>query len=247
MKTLFKIMRSTITSLLFFLLIVSIIVQFAFTAFNRDIKKVRNLIDADYILEEIKTEFNGIPLDDKILSLAREYIDGYADYVFSKRSYPSIQTLDTKNLTDEEKTLAENILQELQNKIDLKYETVVKIRETSNFMTNGSIYLLINIGTILIFLIFAISLLDFKKAFCFLGIAIASGGFISMLISALLLSKIPKLQNPILRLFASSIFGKNITSSIYRRALIYMAIGIVLFGAIFYIDKILKKRQITTK
>lgn len=240
-------MRSIITSLLFFVLIVSIVAQFAFTSFNRDIKKVRNLIDADYILEEIKSEYGQLPSDEKILNLAHEYIDGYADYVFSKRSYPSIQTLDTRNLTDEEKALAETVLRELQNKIDLKYETVVKIRDTSNFVTNGSIYLLINIGVILVFLVFSISLMNFKKSFSFLGIAIAGGGFIGMLTSAILLSRIPKLKNPILRLFASSVFNRTITSSIYQRALIYMFIGLILFLSIFFVDKMLKKRQIATK
>lgn len=240
-------MRSAITSLLFLLLTIGLVVQFAFTITNHNIKKVRDKIDTEYILNLAETEFGGIKLQGPIRELALEYIDGYADYVFSKRSYPSLQTLDMKDLSDEEKIIVENVLAELQKKIDLKYETVLKIRETSNFMTNGSIYLLINIGTILIFLFLTISLLNFKKALLLFGIAFIASSLINVLAYSIIFAKIKTISTPLIRLFALSIFSSSLTVAIYKTILIYMLIGLILFFSIYVTEKILKKRQIQTK
>lgn len=245
MKTLFKILRSTFTSFLFIILTLGIAIQIIFTITNTDIKKFKDLIKPDLILEKLS---NDLAFDnDNIKDIVIEYIDGYIDYIFSKRSYPSIQTLDTKNLSEEEKLVAEQVLLELQKETELDYEVIAKIRDVSNILTNKSIFLMINIGVFLLFLILTICSMDFKRSLKSLSLSISLSGFIVILFASLLSSKIDSLADPFMKTILTCIYSGNLKSIIYRNACIYILLGIILFFVIFILNKTLEKRQILTK
>lgn len=244
MKTLFKILRSIATSLLFLLLIIVITLQFTFLVINSNTRKIKNLIDPELVLQDVAGP--DLILNDNIKSVSLQFINGYIDYIFSKRSYPSIQTIDTNKLSEEDKTLAENILKELQRRIDLDYKTIVEIRNLSNFITNGSLHLLVDISVLFVFLVLTINVFSFKKSIRLLGLSLSIAGGISFLMSTIAFSKISKIANPILKSFGKSIFNTRIRSSIFRMSMIYIVIGIIITLSIYLIDKYNNRRQIQT-
>ena len=99
MKKTIKILRSTIASLLFLILIVTVIVQFTFTSIHKDHIRIPDRISREKILNEILKDNT---LKDETKKIAIEYIDNYINYIFYKRSYPSIQTIDFENLPEEQ-------------------------------------------------------------------------------------------------------------------------------------------------
>ena len=131
MKTTIKIMRSVSTSLLFLLITILIMLQFIFTVVRINTRNISDLIDRETLLENILDEKIE---DEQIKNLALDYTEDYLNYVFYKRSYPSIQNVDFSSLEESQITPAREYINTLKDKIDLEYETIVKMRNINFFI-----------------------------------------------------------------------------------------------------------------
>lgn len=238
MKTLFKISRSIITSLLILLLIGMTFVHIGFTGLKLNARDIENLIDREKLLD---TNLEDIPKEISIRSVILNYIDDYIKYVFHKKSYPSIQTVDFKDLTEEERALTEKLILQINDNIDLEYERVVQIRNFNNFISNGSIYLIINVTIFLLFVILAIVNLSFKKGFLYSSLSLSIGGLIALLF-LLFRSNFLNRFTDVLKNFIESALSENLISSLFELSAIYFGVGLIVFALIITYDKFLKKK-----
>jgi len=85
LKTLFKILRSTVTSLLFILLTIALSIEFIFLFIRSENGNLKNLIDQKVLLEILVKETPTTPSIKKVLT---EYIDDQLNYIFYATSYP---------------------------------------------------------------------------------------------------------------------------------------------------------------
>ncbi len=245
MKTLFKILRSILTSLLFLCMTFGIIVQFSFTCFHKSPQRVPDYIDREAILDSALEEKT---VSKETRAVLLEYVDNYIDYVFYKRSYPSIQTVDYNSLPEGEISYAKTLVQTLNKKIDIEYDTIVKIRSINNLISNGAIFLMINIGLFIIFLITLILLRNLKKSLLILGLSTIIGTLLSLIGSIILASNIKKWLAAPTYAVLHSILDKKFLSGIHAQALIYIVIGLIIFLTTYiYSKRDLFKRQYSTK
>lgn len=238
MKTLFKISRSIITSLLILLLIGTTFIHIGFTALRMNARDIEHLIDREKLLE---TGLDEVPENDALRSVILNYIDDYIKYVFHKKSYPSIQTVDFKDLTEEEKLSAEKLILKVSDTLDIEYERVIQIRNFNNFISNGSIYLIINVAVFLLFVILSIISLSFKKGSMYGFLSVSIGGLISLLF---LLSRNGFLNKfpDVLKNFIESALSEELISSLFKLSVIYFVVGFLIFTFILVYDKFLKKK-----
>lgn len=236
MKTLLKIMRSTIASLFFLILTASLTIHFAFTLTKLQDARISDLIDRDALLLEVvdKTSLD----NPNIQKLADAYIEDYIKYVFYRRSYPSIQTIKMDDLNESEQELAKEVLNEIKLKIDIDYENILTIRGIDSIISNGAIYFLINIGILLLVLILSIILFDFSKAFEILGISGIAAGLVSLIGSSIIIANLRTLLPKDIYRFASTIINDDVTTRIFDQAIIYICIGLILSLSIFLFTKI---------
>ncbi len=226
MKKTIKILRSTIASLLFLILIVTVIVQFTFTSIHKDHIRIPDRISREKILNEILKDNT---LKDETKKIAIEYIDNYINYIFYKRSYPSIQTIDFENLPEEQINEAKNTISKINKEIELDYELIIKMREVNNTISNGSIYLMLNIAILVILLLIMIVTFEPIKTLIFFGIGIIIGTLLSLIGSIILASNIQTLVPQALHIILDSIISKRFLSSIHAQSLIYIIIGMIIF------------------
>lgn len=223
MKTIFKILRSIVTSLLFLLLVFAISVHFTFTIIQCLPKRLSDTLNRDTILASLSQE----SLDEETKELAKNYIDDYISFVFYKRSYPSIQTVDYTRIPEENIPHARQIIEEINKKIDIDYENVIKIRTVTGFLENGSIYLLVNIGVLVSFLLLTITRFDFKKSFFGLGASLILGAILSLIGSVILASSLNSLLPENVYILLNSGVTDELLSRIHAQAIAYIIIGII--------------------
>lgn len=239
MKTLFKISRSIITSLLFLLLIAILLLQFLFHVVSSNGRKISTLIDREYVL---KTLIKDEELDEEQKTVALDYIDKYLNYVFYKRSYPSLETIDISNLDESKMQETKSILNTLKKKTDLNYEMICQIRDINSFITNGSISLLVSIMVVPIYLSLAIVRMSFKSATKISGIAILATGLIILISSTILFANLNNLNILFLKICLESILTKKLKNYIYKVAILYLIVGILILAS-FYIPSLTQKRR----
>lgn len=239
MKTLKKISRSTIASLLFLLLTVAIITQFFFTIIRTQ-GKIPDIIDRDYIISSLNTK-QEVPNHLKIH--IKNYLDQYIRYIFYKRSYPSIDTLNYGDLNKEEIETVKKILYDIKEQIDISYENVVMIRNINNFLTNGSIYLIINISIFLIFIVLTIIIQDFKKSFKIFNISLFVSSLIILSMNLWIHLLLQNILNPSLYNLIKNSIDTSIILKINNQGFIYMFLSIVLYFSLTYSEKIYLKFQ----
>ena len=118
MKTLFNIMRSIITSFVFIILTIAIMIQFFFTMFRLQGDRLSDLIDREniYILVADDIRIKDNPL---FKNVSIKYIDDYINYVFYKRSFPSIDVNAIENLEENNKKDILESIDIVKNKMDL--------------------------------------------------------------------------------------------------------------------------------
>ncbi len=239
MKKTLTILRSIVTSLLFLLLVFVISIQFFFATIFINNKRIPDMIDEKTFLYNIIDE--KFIENEEVEKILIDYIKDYKNYVFYKRSYPSIETISLDALTDEDKYITKDYLQNLKKSMNIEYSTITKIRNTTNLMTNGSIFLLINIATFVSYIILVISILSFKKGTKFLGIALSLSGIITIIINTSLTNTIKNLSPITLKLFLENIITNNLSPLGFKLSLIYISIGLILFFVLFIYDKLIKK------
>ncbi len=239
MKKTLTILRSIVTSLLFLLLVFVISIQFIFATIFINNKRIPDMIDEKKVLYNI-VDKNTIE-NEAIEKTLIDYIKDYKNYVFYKRSYPSIETFTLDTLTDEDKSITKDYLQKLKKSMNIEYFTITKIRNTTNLMTNGSIFLLINIATFVAYILLVLSIFSFKKGTKLLGIALSLSGIVTIIINTSLTSTIKTLSPITLKLFLENIITNNLSPLGFKLSLIYISIGLILFFALFIYDKLIKK------
>lgn len=245
MKTLFKIARSIIASLLFLILIFAIVIQFTFTLIHKEPKRIPDKISRQELLYEI---LDNQTLEPETEKLAIDYIDDYLNYIFYKRSYPSTQTIDFDNLPEDQIAAAKTVINHINKKIEIEYDSIVKIRSINNTISNGSIYLMVNIALFIIFLLFMIVTFSPAKSLLFLGLSIILGALLSLITMVTTASNIENWFPPSLSLLLNAILSKEFLGGIHTLTIIYVIIGLVLFlSAYIYIKKELFKKQNSTK
>ena len=216
-----KIIRSVITSFLFIILIISLVIDYYFIAIRTSTNRVSDLIDRQYVVSNTVGSSNQDLVD---------YVDQYINYLFYKRSYPTINynNITNKDLYKQYETL--------KTYLRLDYNTIDYIRKVNNLIMNNTILFLINVGIFVIILLLWIFNDNIKLSVLLFGIACIISSIITFIINI----KMPiKLFSDILLLLILSIF-ENIKESFYMINYIYIIIGMVIILFV-YICKILKK------
>ena len=229
MKTTIKIMRSISTSLLFLLITILIMLQFIFTVVRINTRNISDLIDRETLLENILDEKIE---DEQIKNLALDYTEDYLNYVFYKRSYPSIQNVDFSSLEESQITPAREYINTLKDKIDLEYETIVKIRNINFFLSNGAIYLIINIGIFFLFIALTLTRGNFKNSFKLFSISLIAAGIITVLAFIIFKINLTHIFGFSLYNMIEEILNESITKSTYTLAFSYILVGFIIFFGI---------------
>lgn len=240
MKTTINILRSILTSFFFLILILAVTIQFMFTTIRINNKTIPDLVSPETILKMIKLDKE---LDPTSKEYAISYIDEYINYVFYKRSFPSIQEYNYKDISDNEKQDVIKLLTDIRNKIDMDYKTVVVLRDINNFLSNGSIYLLINIGTLIVILLILISSGKIPLTLKLTGASITLAGLITLLLSTVGTSLLYKNLDPLASNFVKTVFNSSFLKKIFNQSLIYITIGFTLFIVVLIINRYLLKKQ----
>lgn len=240
MKTLFNMMRSIITSFLFIILTIAIMIQFFFTMFRLQGDRLSNLIDREniYILVADDIRIKDNPL---FKNVSIKYIDDYINYVFYKRSFPSIDVNAIENLEENNKKDILESIDIVKNKIDLDYETILQIRDVNNFISNGSIYLLINIAIMFLFILISILRMCFYSGFKYLSVGLVISSLLILMSGVIISSKLLNSSNPIIVRFSKNIFNGTFISQFFRLVIIYMITGVILYLSLFIMDRLIKK------
>ena len=239
MKTFINIVRSILTSLLFLIISAAIIVQFAFTIVHMQNKKIPDLIDREVVLG-LATKDGFITNNEAIRNLAIEYIDQYINYVFYKRSYPAMPNLNIEGIDENTKREITSEFDSLKEKIDLDYELVLKIRDVNNILSNGAIYLLINIGVFSLFIVMSILRGSFLKGIKYFSASLALMSLILLLAGSFAHSLISEIDNEILHSIMSEIVDGEFMNTFFNVDLIYLVTGVFSFLAIFAYERFKK-------
>lgn len=237
MKKALKILRSIITSFLCIILIILITIQLIFTIIKVQNKKIPDLIDREAVLNLAVD--NTLIKENQILhNIAIKYIDDYIDYVFYKRSYPTINLGDATGLDIFNNTNIE--LDSLKEKFDIDYEKVVLIRDINNLISNQSIYLLLNIGIFAVYLIISILYRSFLKGFKYFGISLILSSLIVLIISSILYTNLlngAQISTQIIKTVIDNIY----MVSYQKISVIYLVVGFMITTISTLIPKLLKK------
>lgn len=226
MKTLIKILRSTITSLLFLTLTVFIIVQFCYTAFRNSAQNIPKLIDRDRLMNLVIDESIE---DDEIKKVVYKYLDDYISYIFHKRSYPSLQTVDLSQIEESKIEYAKDIITDISKKLNLEYDDVITLRNINNTISNGSIYLLINIGVFLVFIVVIIVTYNFKKGLKLLSISMFTSSFLVLIGFSPIIDKLSSRASEAMNYFLTVIFDEQFLKSMNNQVVVYASIGLLIF------------------
>ncbi len=240
MKTFTKILRGTITSLLFLTLTLAILVQFIFTNVHLNYANLPSMIDR----KELLATALDTPIEDEtIYRVAERYLDDYINYIFHKRSFPSLQTVDYSEISEEQIQSAKEVVSHLSKNINLEYAEVTDLRDLNNVLSNRAIFLLVNIGVFLIYVVSSIVRGNFKKGTRLLALSLVANSLISLVASRILISKLPDLVSPHLYTFLSAIVNAPLKSQLTNLALIYGGLGLSIYILIFSYDRFLKPRD----
>ena len=138
-----------------------------------------------------------------------------------------------------------NLTKDIRDKIDINYESVLKIRNINNILSNGSIYLLINIGIFVILIILFILNMDFKKTIMAFGLSSILSGLISILSATILVKELSKIVDYKIYNFINSIFSDSFMTSFYDQGIIYICLGLVVFLITYLISKFVLSHKTT--
>lgn len=244
MKTVTKIMRSIVTSLLFLILTGAIAAHLVFTTIKVTGPTLLNMVDSKellsiYLEEEIE--------DLSIEEVAAKYIEDYTNYLFHKRSYPSLQTVNYSQVSEENIVEAKRIITALEDKMDMPYASVTTIREANKILANGAIYLLINVSIFLLYLFITFSTGSFKKSTILISIASIVGSIITLIASFVLIAKLPSIVDEATLLYLKNIISDSFASDLRVATFFYTSIGVAILGSIFTYTKIITPRFSKTK
>lgn len=241
MKTTIKIMRSVSTSLLFLLITILIMLQFIFTVVRINTRNISDLIDRETLLENILDEKIE---DEQIKNLALDYTEDYLNYVFYKRSYPSIQNVDFSSLEESQITPAREYINTLKDKIDLEYETIVKMRNINFFLSNGAIYLIINIGIFFLFIALTLTRGNLKNSFKLFSISLITAGIITVLAFIIFKINLTHIFGFSLYNMIEEILNESFTKSTYTLTFSYILVGLIIFFSIYFYEYFPKKKRL---
>ena len=241
MKTTIKIMRSVSTSLLFLLITILIMLQFIFTVVRINTRNISDLIDRETLLENILDEKIE---DEQIKNLALDYTEDYLNYVFYKRSYPSIQNVDFSSLEESQITPAREYINTLKDKIDLEYETIVKMRNINFFLSNGAIYLIINTGIFFLFIALTLTRGNLKNSFKLFSISLIVAGIITVLAFIIFKINLTHIFGFSLYNMIEEILNESFTKSTYTLTFSFILVGLIIFFSIYFYEYFPKKKRL---
>lgn len=241
MKTTIKIMRSVSTSLLFLLITILIMLQFIFTVVRINTRNISDLIDRETLLENILDERIE---DEQIKKLALDYTEDYLNYVFYKRSYPSIQNVDFSSLEESQITPAREYINTLKDKIDLEYETIVKMRNINFFLSNGAIYLIINTSIFFLFIALTLTRGNLKNSFKLFSISLIAAGIIIVLAFIIFKINLTHIFGFSLYNMIEEILNESFTKSTYTLTFTYILVGLIIFFSIYFYEYFPKKKRL---
>lgn len=237
MKTLLKAMRSIFTSFLFLILVVAIFLQFILTSARKN-GDIEDFINTEQVVQSVI----GKEIDIEINEILESYVHDYLSYIFHRRSYPSIQSLDLKSFDENVQKEIQMHIEDIQEKIDLKYETITKLRDLAGYLSNGAIYLLVNILIIILFVVLAVIREDLLETVRLFSLSISIGGVVSLIFSYIFITNFKSLVGSSLYiLFKDSL--AHLKSDLLERSLIYIAIGVLMFVISYLITKLCIKKK----
>lgn len=237
MKKAIKILRSIITSLLFLIMIIGLGVHLVFTCIKTSGPTISNMFEKEELLKIYLEE----PIESReIEKVALNYIEDYNNYLFHKRSYPSLQTVDYSQLPEENISEAKNIISNINDQMNIPYSDITTIREANNLFANGAIYLLINVGILLIYLFMTFSTGSFKKSAKYLAISAALSGLLTLIGSFILMSNLPTILNVSTLKFLTTAIDNRFMPNLRITTFTYMTIGIFAYSLFYIYDKFIK-------
>lgn len=199
--------------------------------------KISDLIDRKLILKAIDINIEG-----ELHQATIDYIDDYINYVFYKRSYPTININKIAEKTMQDKRVVVVALDSLKNKLNLKYEHILKIREINNILSNQSIYLLVNIGLFILFLIISIVNTRFIKGINIYSLASLIASIVILLTFVIAHNYYIKMEPTLLKSFLDNIINDNMKSNFFSLNIKYLVASFIFyFGTLIYI-KIPRKK-----
>lgn len=228
MKTLFKILRSIFTSLLFIMLYIELVLQLAFTIVHQSGKELSSLIESEAIYDLVAKNMNSYNIP-QFKTVSTKYIDDYMEYVFHKRSYPNIETKNFESFPEEIRRSLFNDFNELREKLDFDYQTILRIRKFNNFLSNGSIYLILNIIVFTSILIISVFLSSFLKGLKLLGLDMIVSSLSMLIIIVVFRNIVLSKSNQLFTILINNILNGEFINSVFNISLLYMIIGTILF------------------
>lgn len=239
MSTLFKILRSITTSLLFLIIVLIVMIQASFTYIELNGTNLPSAIDR----EELKNQLIEENIEDPAIEeIAEEYLTDYINYIFHKRSYPSLQTINFADIKEENLAHAKSIISNMSEKIGLDYEHVVLLRNVNNVISNGSIHLLIDVAIFFLFIILAIEQMSFKRSAKLFSGALIITSTILMILLSIAPTLLTKIENIEFRKILSSIFTDTFLSNSFFITLAYFGAGVLILAGILIFDKYIAKK-----
>ena len=220
-----KIIGSIYTSFLFSVLFVLIILEFfiSFVRFNNI--EFTTYIDSEtiykYVCDKSCDSFKWFMID---------YLNDYKEYIFNKKSYPTVIYSNLNN--NQTKTF-----DKIKNKLDIPYEKVLIIRDINNFFHNNSIYLLLNIIIFINYLLISLRYKSFIKGLYFLALMVVLSSLVILLFTTFIFVYIKNI-------YIKEMLNKmNIMSNLYKLNVLYLIIGFVssVISLLFKIKYPLKK------
>lgn len=239
MKTTITILRSVATSLLFIILTFLIALQLVFTCLKVGTKDIHDLIDEESLLLNLADDSIE---DEETEMLSKEYLEDYLNYVFYKRSYPSLQNVDYSNIEDSKKEDAAMTIKSLKEKLDIEYETIVNMRNANSFFSNGAIYLIINIGVLTLFIILCILRANFKSGLRLSSIALSLSSTVALIAYSIFKMNTKRFFTPTVKLIIDEIIGDPFSKRAYTISITYILIGLITVLLIYLYDYYIKMR-----
>ena len=216
MHSLIKFLGSIYTSFLFIITIIIIIINISMTYI-----KIYKLTYKDIDLNALYNYVTSDSIYDSDFKCDMiEYLTEYRDYIFSTKAYPNIDYSKYSAIQKEG-------IDSIRRKTNITYEKIIVIRKLYKYMTNNSVYLLVNIFFLICLLLITIRYLDIIEGIYFISLNVIIGSLIFLMFSVAFLGKVSNV------LIIGKLINSNYINGLFKTNIIYMIVGVLLSASLF--------------
>ena len=124
------------------------------------------------------------------------------------------------------------------------YETIVKMRNINFFLSNGAIYLFINIGIFFLFIALTLTRGNLKNSFKLFSISLIAAGIITVLAVVIFKINLTHIFGFSLYNMIEEILNESFTKSTYTLTFTYILVGLIIFFSIYFYEYFPKKKRL---